>query len=169
MKFTIEWSEKKTTSTGKEKLDANLKDETGTITEHATIWGDFPGFAEIMTGHTVEGDLVSKQNGQFLNHTLYPIKPKPATGTGGGMRGVAAAQERKAKFIEEAQDRKSESIAYFNATNSAIQLVSSLPEFRQGCTTSTGLFEIIVRTRDQFLAEWQKYENADYADKHKPF
>lgn len=125
-KFIIEWSEKKVTSTGKEKIDATLKDEAGVTTDKVTIWSDFPNFAGLMTGGSVEGDLVPAKDPKW-GPTLYPPKPV-ATNVGyprrsGGANTVAIqeAQETKARNIEQAQDRS----AWMWAKNNASQLISS--------------------------------------------
>lgn len=42
-----------------------------------TIWQDFPNFENLIVGSQVEGDIVTKVNGNFTNVTLYA--PKEAT------------------------------------------------------------------------------------------
>lgn len=42
-----------------------------------TIWQDFPNFENLIVGSQVEGDIVTKVNGNFTNVTLYT--PKEAT------------------------------------------------------------------------------------------
>lgn len=83
------------------------------------------------------------------------------------MRGVAAAQERKSEYIKEAQERKEESIAYFNATNSAIQLLTSNPRFQE--MTPEDKKDNIIWWREFFLSEWRKYDAKPEQDKHIPF
>lgn len=113
MKYKLDWSEKKTTSTGKMKLDATLVGEDGVKVENVTIWGDFPNFASLMTGNDVEGTIQEKQNGNYLNRTLYPIKPSNPP-PGGARRplnaSITKAMETKREGIKEAQENRSEAV-----------------------------------------------------------
>jgi hypothetical protein len=152
MKYTIQWSEKKSTSTGKEKIDATLSDGTNTI-DKVTIWDSFPNFANLMSGHEVEGDIVTKQNGQYTNKTLYPVKVA-TTPKFGGSGAMSKMMDKKAENIKEAQERKAESIAYFNSVNSAIALVNGLG------TEGMGEAELKVKIRvwrDWFLSEYETW------------
>ena len=157
MKYIINWSERKRTTTGKEKLSASLKGEDGAITEDATIWQDFPGFQELMTGHTVEGDLVPAKDPKY-GPTLYPLKKTTAWGMSKPYLksgAVSALMDKKAEQIEKAQDRKAESIAYFNSVNSAIALT-------QHVTSPLNIEEKkaeLIYWRDWFLSEYDKWNS----------
>jgi len=96
------------------------------------------------------------------------IKPPVGAKTGfTGGAGIAKAQERKAEFIEKAQDRKNEAIAFFNATNNAIALIAQLSGFP--LKNDSELQADIRSWRTFFLNEWIKYESGDYTDKHQAF
>lgn len=164
--FTIEWMERKTTSTGKPMIKTSLKDAQGAMQEDVAIWGDFPNFAALGPGTTVEGDVVSKQNGQYVNKTLYPAR-QPAAPRGGGA-GMKAAQERKAEMIKEAQERKSESVAYFNSINVAIQFITAFRN-EMDLQNADDIFGAVLMYRDKLLKEWQEYEKGDYQNKHQAF
>lgn len=124
MKYTIQWSEKKVTSTGKEKIDATLSDGTTTI-DGVTIWADFPDFSKLMTGFEIEGDVVIKQNGQFTNKTLYPIKKVISTAPGAaqGFTGGSRMMEAKNKNIVAAQENKNNGIKAASSLRMAVELV----------------------------------------------
>lgn len=125
MKFKIVWSEKKTTSTGKEKIDATLDDGKRQI-DHVTIWSDFPNFAEIKTGHEVEGDLVTKQNGQYTNNTLYPVKPvNSSPRSNSGFTGGTNMMNKKQESIRESQERKEEGIMTSASMRDAVLLATA--------------------------------------------
>jgi len=164
MKYKIDWCEIKTTSTGKKKIDATLIDEKGVKNDKVTIWEGFPNFENLAAGMEIDADVVEKQNGQYLNKTAYAIKA-PSTGFKGGA-GVKAAQERKGEMIKEAQSRKNEAIAFFNATNCAMQL---LPIIKTELDNPFKVKEAIKHWREWFLCEWQEYEVKDTTDKHRPF
>lgn len=150
MKYTIEWLERKRTSTGKDKIDATLSDGKNSI--DVTIWDNFPNFTGLMAGQDVEGDVVTKQNGQYTNKTLYPVKV--ATTPKFGASGVSKLMDKKAEQIEKAQERKSESIAFFNATNSAITLVSKLGIESM---SEAQIRVSVVSWRDWFLKEYENW------------
>lgn len=153
MKYKIIWSEKKTTSTGKEKIDATLDDGTRQL-DHVTIWSDFPNFAGLMTGHEVEGDVVTKQNGAYTNNTLYPLKPVNASPrASGGFAGGMGKQMMKEKQegIKESQDRKEHSIKESSSIRDSVQL--ALAEFNADSTVN--LEERIQHWRKWLLDNWE--------------
>lgn len=149
MKYIIDWSERKTTSTGKEKLDCTLKDEQGHKTEKVTIWGDFPNFASLMTGFEVEGDLVPAKDPKY-GPTLYPAKAPRFRSSGENIK-------QKSEMIEKAQDRKEESIAFFNSTNAAIDLVCKHPYFSK-IENESQLKMTIRGMRDHFVREYLDFD-----------
>lgn len=156
MKYEILWMENKTTSTGKTFAEAKLKDEQGNITEKATLWGS-SWIPMPMNGDEVEGELQVKQNGQYTNTTLYPPKKASSGAYRASGAGIKVAQERKAEFIEKAQDKKEESIAYFSSLNAAINLVCHHPYYRES-TGEAELIQRIIGLRERFYKEWQKHE-----------
>lgn len=175
MQYEITWLEQKTTSTGKVKANAQLRGAEGKIIENVTIWSDYPDFSNLRPGSTVEGDLVPSRDPKY-GPTLYGkrkesnLGPKPAWAR--KETNIAQAQERKAGYIKEAQDRKEMSIAYFNSLNSAIAIVNGpigqLPS-RLDTEAVETLKENIAYWRDWFYSEWQKWESQDPDDKKQPF
>ncbi len=118
MKFKIEWLEKKMTKVG-EKFDCSLTNEGGEVTEGVTLWAkDWP---EALVGSEVTGDLVVKQNGQYLNKTLYPVKTyksfaqKPKADIGKMM-------DKKEASIDKFQDNKELSIKISSTMRMAVDL-----------------------------------------------
>lgn len=163
MKYTIKWIERKPTSTGKIKADATLTDQSGVESDKVTVWGDFPGFAELVSGGTVSGDIVSKQNGQYFNRTLYPERtdtmsnPKaPLWATKGG-GGIAKAQEKKAEGIREAQENRAEGVKIASTFRDATLITAQLL-----ANKSIGTDEEIIKTwnhwRGWFLRNWDVEE-----------
>ena len=160
-KFQVEWLETKnadwrmaTLSEGGQQItevSINRKNKKGEI---------FPNFDGITLGATIEGELWRSPAGK-----AYLFAPREGTPRASGT-GIKAAQERKAVMIEKAQDRKSESIAYFNANNCAIELVSKLDI---KAMTQQDLEEEIIHWRDWFLSEYRKYEATDATDKKNPW
>lgn len=161
MLYKIDWLEVKTTSTGKYVKKCVLLDESGVKINDVSIWGDFPNWDELRPGSEVKGEIKTNDKGY---KSLYPEKVT----TSRAPSGVKAAQERKAVMIEEAQNRKNDSIAYFNSLNSAITFVDKFrSEFE--IQNSEDAFEIVLTYRDKFLDEWQSYSAKDITDKRKPW
>ena len=166
MKFKVEWCENKSPDW---KI-ATLNDGSAMITEVSINRNDkktgkvaFEKFDDIMPGFDVEGELWKSPAGK---NYLFAPRPQSAPRTGGAGVGIKAAQERKAEMIEKAQDRKSESIAYFNSVNCAIELVSKMKSVE---LTRQETKEEIIHWRDWFLAEYRKYEASPETDKKNPF
>lgn len=166
IKYKIASLVKKTTSIGKDKADVTLIDSEGNEEERVTIWSDFPNFATLKVGDEVMGALTIKVNGQYTNKTLYPERTQ---GWGGGKKqpsiNISKMMDKKAETIKEAQERKNDSIAYFNSINVAIQFVS---EFKAELDPLKDAYTLVLEYRDMFLAEWQKYE-ADATKGKNPF
>lgn len=109
MIFKILKIERKQTASGKDMARLNLQNPDGVIINDVTIWGDYPNFATLDVGHTTEGDVQEKQNGQYVNKTLYPARTNTLGAKRGGA-GMAATMEKKEKSIGAAMDRKEASI-----------------------------------------------------------
>lgn len=169
--FTIDWMEKKPTSKG-EVIKATLKGEDGFLVEDVTIWGSFPGYSELRPGASVRGSVNIKQNGKFTNKSLYEDKGyiQPNSSSGSFKRepsGAVKAAEITSRSVQDAQKRKELSIAYFNATNSAISMVTECGMY--DTFNATELKEVVRDWRDWFLEEFEKWESLDVKDKTKPF
>lgn len=166
MQYTIDWMEKKQVA-GKNIYRATLKDISGRIEEDITIWQDFPGFADLSPGARIEGDVVSKQNGKYVNKSLYPPRnAKPGASTFSPRpSGAVSAAKITSESVKQSQMKKESSIAYFNAINSAIALM----EARKLTDDDEVLKDFIIYWRDWFLSEWRKYDALPHEDKHEAF
>lgn len=158
MKYSVDWCET-IKHNGKEWIKATVTDEANKKDE-VSIWPDFRSYKEIMPGITLEGVIRIKGKYKNLVDNINPPNfVKQVKGSG-----IQAAQERKAEMIKDAQERKNESVAYFNSLNSAIALLAHRPQENADKTK-----EFIIYWRDWFLSEWRKYESLDFRDKHNPF
>ncbi len=162
MKYIVDWCETKTTSTGKNVKNATLKTENGTLIKDISIWSDFPGWNDVRPGSSVDGEIrtsakgyKSLSAGKFASSTLNRAPS-----------GAVKAADITRESVKEAQANKNASIAFFNATNSAISLYGALST--QGLMAGTPE-EFIRKWRSWFLAEWQSYESGDVTDKTRPF
>jgi len=120
--FEIIWSEKKKTTTGKDVISATLKDESGAEFEKVSIWGDFPNWDSIMTGHKVTGVIYTNDKGY---KTLYPPKQENAsTGQIGGNKSGFGAGMMKAKQegIQKSQENKELGIRTSSTIRMAVDL-----------------------------------------------
>jgi len=157
--FSIEWCEKKNA----DWIKATLKEGNQVIQDVSINRLDkktgkvaFEKFDEIMPGGTIEGELWRSDKGACY---LFAPRPQSAPKVGGFGGGVKAAQERKEVMIEKAQERKSDSIAYFNSVNCAIELVKDMK------LDAKALQEELVIWREWFLSEYRKYEAKDVTEK----
>jgi hypothetical protein len=72
---------------------------------------------------------------------------------------IRDAQKYKANYISKAQDKKEESIAFFNSVNSAINLISGLISSGKIYCDNKSLESEIIYWRDWFYDEWAKRNN----------
>ncbi len=152
--YTIDWVEKKTISGGKELIEATLAG-IGDV----TIWKldkdgkEFPNFDGLAPGGKVTGNIWAHPT--TGKKTLYP--PKPAPPGGNFRRPAGPTREERKEDIKEAQGRKEESIAYFNAVNSAISIVSHIYELK-GTPEST-VKAALSSWIEHFLKLHQEYKD----------
>lgn len=147
-KYEIKWAEVSQTSTGKTKTTLTLVDEKGTETDKVTAWGDFPNFAELQPGKSVNGNISVKVNGQFTNKTLYPEATAPAWATAtpvGKGGGIAKAQAVKQEGIKVAQENRAEGVKIASTARDATLIVAQLIQPRG------------IDTDELIKAEWIKW------------
>lgn len=126
MKYKILSLDRKTTSTGKGMIKATLEGIDHTTTDGVAIWEGFPLFESLKVGDFVDGDLVSKENGQYVNVSLYaPKTPKTASGFTKSPSAVNKAMERKETSIAKFQTNKEESIAKAGAQRDSVLMVTT--------------------------------------------
>ena len=144
MKYTIDWMEEKVSAKGSKYYKATLKDETDKEIHDVAI---FSSFGEVLPGSIVEGVLRASE---YQGKTSYVLEKgnlgaKPASFGGG----IAKAQAAKAEYIKEAQQRKEDSIAYFNAINNAIAYLATKNE-------PFGLEEVFT-IQEKLLERYESY------------
>lgn len=151
--YIIEWMERKTTSTGKSKIDATLRTPEGAMTKTVTIWSDFPDFAVLQPGSSVDGDIVEKGQYSTFYAKKAPIsayRPRVAGGPG-----VKAAQERKGEMIQQAQETKSTGIKIAAAFRDATLLTIEILRQVEGEPLSKSeIFALHKEIRDWYIAGW---------------
>lgn len=156
----IDWIEFKETATGKKKADVTLIDENGKTTD-VTIWGDFPGYSDLIVGQSIEGEIKAASDPKFKPSFNAPRSPKTAsTGAFKAMQ-IEKAQDRKESSIGRFQASKEESIKMAGAQRDAVLMVSTLIPLRGIIPSDNLLRDEIIRWRDWFLSD--KFEE------HPPF
>ncbi len=161
MKYTIEWMEQKPTKDGKPKADARLKDEAGAIYEHVTIWGDFPGYAEIMSGHEIEGFIAPAKDPKYAP-SLKPLDgPKRA-----GNANFKHVQDKEVLDIKRGdishfQENKELSIKIASTMNKAVELAIAEFEYlsRISISTRPELDVLITKWREWLWLNWSMDES----------
>lgn len=160
-KFTIEWSEKKQIPSGKWVINATLKDEVGVTHERVSIWSDFPNWVNIMTGHTVEGNIVTNDKGY---KTLYPPRTGTVSSNGGANRASggglgAGMMKAKSESIAKAQENKELGIM----TSSTIRLATDCAIAENNPTPAN-----ILKWRNWFITNWDIEEPKSPVDINEP-
>ena len=149
-RYTIEWLEMKETSTGKRKADATIKGEDG-HNQDVTIWADFPGFAELNPGATVEGEIKPASDPKYKPSLSPARSPYKAQGGGYKAKVMEDAMVRKETSISKFQDNKEQSIKLISAQRDAVLMVTTF--YKDQNLDSTELKEKVVSWRDWFLSE----------------
>jgi hypothetical protein len=149
-------------SINKDLFEAVATDTQGKVYDKVTLWkSDWPAITE---GSEIMAEIKdTTKNPKFPSTTLYPEKTTGFASGGARSVNMNKLMDKKAENIEKAQDRKNDSIAYFNAINSAIALVK---EFK--LVDAVDIKESISYWREWFLSEWHKYE-ADPTKGKSPF
>ena len=103
-------------------------------------------FADLIPGAEVEIDLIVK--GNFKN---IKVAGKQRTSTYRREDKIAVAQQRKAEYVGQAQDKKDEMIAWYNSTNAAIELGKVI-----GFPADNDIIKKMIQYwRNWFMKEWQ--------------
>lgn len=128
MKIQIDWSEVKTTGTGKEYKKITGKDEQEILVE-ASVWSDAPFYAQIAPGATIEAEIRKSADGKYTN--LVSAQNGTNRGGGAGMlaakeKSIEKAQENKNRNIQAAQDRS----AWMWAKNNAVMLIANHDSYK---------------------------------------
>ena len=137
--------EQKTTSTGKPYKACTLEDGRQT-----NVWSDHPLFNEVAIGGTIADNLLY-QKGQYWNVS------NPARSAQRGA--TTRANNQRSEQIKEAQDRKEQSITFFNATNAAMTAVTSFRKGDFGDMSENDIKTAIREWRDWFIKEHENYKN----------
>ena len=166
MSKKIEWIQIGATTTGKVKADATVQDESGVKTD-VTIWGDFPNFATLMAGMTVEGDIVQSKDGKYKPSLNAPRLPKFAVTGGFKTKAIEDAQIRKEGSINRTLDRKEESIALMSAQRDATLIVVSF--YKEAWGKDPILESELDKIIKKKIIEWRDwYLSKEFTD-HLPF
>lgn len=151
--YTINWLEKKTTSTGKAYVAVTLEGEEG---KTPTIWSDFPNFANLMPGVKITGEL--KQNDKGYWNVYPPRSAKTTQGASFKQKLISDVMEKKEASIERFQGNKEESIRLMAAQRDAVLIVTNLlPGYSNPNTELEDYEDVIrcsiIRWRNWFLSE----------------
>ena len=158
-KYVIEWSERKTTKTGKPVLSTSLKGEDGAVIENVSIWGDFQDFANLMTGQTVMGDIVRNDKGY---ESLYPPKNAATGNSGGFKKNIEKVMEAKQEGIKLSQENKEHGIKVASTIAMATNIVLALMKDDKTVIWTDQLVKDEIKKWRAFLwNEWEK-ENKDF-------
>lgn len=126
----------------KSVIEVDLTDEQGIVHPKVQLWQGFPEFETLTFDSVVEGDLVTKQKGEFTNTTLYAKKTytgwKPKTSGA-----VEAAQVTK-ESVKESIDRKEAGI-----------ILSST--FRDATLIALAMYDKDFMNPEEFKKSWLEW------------
>ena len=127
------------------KKDKNGNDYKQAMFDTTKVFVFPKGDLDLYNSVVVGADFELVKDGNF-----WKIKTDKPTGNFPSK--VEKLMDKKAENIKEAQERKSDSIAFFNATNSAIALLQD-----SGITVEAELKVKIRAWRDWFIQEYEDY------------
>lgn len=156
MTYQIIWGEEVTSSKGTKYYRADLKDSDGKEYKGVAIFTSFKDYAKVMPGSEVEGKISEKDYQGKPSYTLENLAPLQY-----GASKAGGYSTKKGEEIKQAQQRKTESISYFNSVNSAISLVTS-QGYQPRPTGDAEIKEALVYWRDWFLKEFEKWDNQPF-------
>lgn len=159
MRYIINWLETKNPDWKLATLtnEAGIKYEDVSINRTNKKGEVFPMFDSLLNGGTVEGEYWETPD-KSKKYLFPPRAQKSSPRASQGFTGGSKMMAEKAKNIEKAQERKSESIAYFNSVNSAIAMLNTRP-VQIKLENGRELTEEIVAWRDWFLDQYEKWNN----------
>ena len=132
MQYKVIKSENVMTSIGKPMKKLSLESTDGA--SQVNIFSDFPHFAEIIEGSTIDGELRKNDKG-YTN--LYSNEIKPRGGAPGAFKQaqIEKSMEIKAQHISQAQDNKEVGIKVSATMRDAVLIATSLtPDQWHGTT-----------------------------------
>lgn len=121
----------------------------------ASLWPPFASTLSVGQEVEVEGTLVQNDKG------YWTIKGNPMGKRPDWAKRDPKAEEKRQENMKELQDRKSDSIAYFNSVNSAITLIGQLGYTQRDVREDDNggaLKNQIIFWRDWFLAQYKEWE-----------
>ncbi len=157
----LEWLENTKTSTGKDKINATITKADGTKMENVTIWGDFPNWAVLKPGETIQAKLVPKD---YNGRTYYSLAHEQSTtGQTGGNKGTfgggmgAKLMEKKSEGIAKAQEHKDLGIMTSSTLRMAVDL--TVASMRNDTilqnATEADIKGMIKTWREWLIANWE--------------
>ncbi len=141
-------AEATSTSTGKAMKKLSLEGENGV--QNVNIFSDFPRYAEITVGSSIDGEIRKNQKGY---DNLYSNEVK---------RGYAPRSPSQTANIEKAMDRKEASIGKFQDDKDFNIMVSST--MRDAVQLAIAEFgnERVLDTLEQGITKWRNWLIANW-------
>ncbi len=163
MLYKISWCEQKPTKDGKPKMEATLVgvDESDNAVGHkVSIWGDFPGYTDLMNGGTVEGEIVPAKDPRYLPSLKPQTSGKSAPRA---PQGPLAVVKEVSKGVERAQDRREDGIKISATQRDAV--LCAVAEFQENRRLTSG-----GPTLEEYYQKWRAYfwKNYDVSDTDFP-
>lgn len=139
------------TSTGKSMKKLEMEDTEGKLA-HVNIFADFPHFADLATGSTIDGEIRKNDKGY---DNLYSNEIKPRGNPAYKTQQMEKVMERKETSIGKFQDNKELSIKMASTLRMAVDMTIAMTSDQRENT----LEETIRKWREWFWTEWDNTSN----------
>ncbi len=152
-KYLVKFSEETQSKAGVAYKHGLLEAEDNKQIGFLAFKKGYQSYDSIQVGAFIDCELKPTKEGDkwFVNDIKSNLGTRPNWAK--TPSNIAKAQDRKEEMIKGAQERKDASIAFFNSTNSAIQVTAQ--------KTYSNDFERqqdLIVWRNWFLSEWSNYE-----------
>ena len=157
MNIQIDWVEEKTSSKGVLYKKASVTDGDRKY-EDVAVFNYYSKYAEVIPGATVEG--VIQEGRIFQGKPSYTLTDGNLGAKPASMRKestIAKAQERKAEFIEKAQDNKDNAVKVASTMNKAVDLTIAFPTYWD------------VPNKEEQIIKWREWLWKHWDDPQQPF
>lgn len=120
--LTINWVKATQTKAGKDKLDVSVTKADKTTLD-VTVWPDFPNYANLAPGQTIQAKIIAKDYNGKTYYSLAYDNPAMGVPRGGNKTAMMdKMMDKKAGQIHQAMDEKSLGIKISSSMNKAIDL-----------------------------------------------
>lgn len=163
MKYKILTLQDTPTSTGKSKKTVSISDEGGTTLDKVGIWSDFPNYANLAVGQTVEAEVKLSPDGKWRNLVPPATGTKPYAVRGASQGMITKAMESKKESIEHFTDKKELGIKISSTMRMAVDCaIADMASLMNKPDATSILEKSILKWRKWLWENWEA-KDTDFA------